>query len=140
MTTLLREDQDDNVEQALAKQVPPGSVVITAEQLEQYQEFEKWVIYYFEEDGDPCRSAQRRFPKMLPWWKSQRDKIKQEKVERELKEKKEKLLSIFTGCTTDEERVAALVANQAKLSEALDDIYYEGPEEDDDEEDEEDED
>ena len=78
-------------------------VTITQAELDQYKQFEEWVLDYIAKQGMPCRTFRSKFPDFEPWYNEHKNKAKRLAQQKKLEEKLTLLLPFLAGLPNPEE-------------------------------------
>jgi hypothetical protein len=73
------------------------TVTITIAELDQYKQYEEWVLDYINKNGLPCSTFRNKFPKFLPWYNENKNKAKRLEQQKKLDDKVALLLPLLEG-------------------------------------------
>jgi hypothetical protein len=134
MTTIMKEDAD-------VSYIPEGMVLVSKEQLEQYQQFEKWIVDYITKNGVPCQPWQRDHPGFSSWWNTHRENKRYQEQRKEMDSKIDKVLPLFQLINPDVSReliqevlLSVLPESRFKLLRPIEPQVVEEDDEDDEDE------
>lgn len=92
-------------------------VVITQAELDQYKEFEAWVLDYINKNGLPCYDFRRKFPKFKAWYDENKNKAKRLAQQKKLDEKIALLLPFLEGLPNPYEAGKGIILSLSRSSE-----------------------
>lgn len=98
-------------------EIGQDQVVITQAELDQYKEFELWVLDYIDKNGYPCHAFRSKFPKFKPWYDENKNKEKRLAQQKKLDEKIALLVPFLEGLPNPYEAGKGIVLALSRSSE-----------------------